>query len=227
MTNPPGISDGRRPSKVDWVHEQLVIRINCGELRPGDRLVVDRLALDLGVSQAPVREAIRRLQAEGLLEQALHRSPRVVALSDQDFIDVMEVHAELESLAVAMSLPYLTAADLRRAAEVNGRLGVAARSEDVAAFMEASRDFHQIFHDACPNQYLVGQFRRSSLQLAAMRSASRGFEVVRALDVVQEHQRLLELIDAGAGATEIRQVVLRHRWDTISALRPPSLDGGR
>src|SRR5437764_2933287 len=103
-----------RTSLREQVRDLLLDRIVAGEYPPGSRLVETRIAQELGVSQAPVREALRDLEQLGCVEYAPFRGSSVRALSVADLLDAFPVRSALESLACRLAVERITDAQLER-----------------------------------------------------------------------------------------------------------------
>jgi DNA-binding GntR family transcriptional regulator len=131
----------RQPSLVAQVHQRLSESIAVGTLHPGELLVVDQLALSLGVSKTPVREALRTLAREGLIRET-ETGLRVAPLDSAYVREVYAVRSALESLAAEVIAPGLTDQDLRE-------LQVAARSA-----RPPDQEFHDILRAKCRWPYL-------------------------------------------------------------------------
>lgn len=135
----------QQPSKPktagEWVTEVLRREILEGRLRPGEAVRQDEIAARLDVSRMPVREAIRRLAAEGWIEDRPNRMALVMALDPDDARELFAIRGELECLAVRRSFPTLTPADL--AAIRSALAALQASGDDPAA---AHRDFHMALY---------------------------------------------------------------------------------
>src|SRR5918995_2542970 len=90
------------------IKDRILQLILEGELEPGDRLVETRIARDLGVSQSPVREAIRDLVAAGFLEIEPYRGARIRRFTLEEFVDDMEVRGEIEAIAAMRAAARIT-----------------------------------------------------------------------------------------------------------------------
>ena len=118
----------------------LADRIVSGALAPGERLRQDHIAAEFRASHVPVREAFRRLDAQGLVVIEPRRGVRVASLDPADVVEVAEMRAALEALALRHALPRLTAGDV---ATARSALNAEARSgDDLPALEEANRRFH-------------------------------------------------------------------------------------
>ena len=139
----------------DVVFNTLRQAILRGELQPGERLMEIQLAQRLGVSRTPVREAIRKLELEGLVLMIPRRGAEVAEITRQDLEDVLEVRAALEELAVKDACEHITdeqLQDLKKAANVFKR---SLEGTDLVACAEADIHFHEIIYAATNNKRLV------------------------------------------------------------------------
>ena len=128
------------------ISRTLAERIIAGEIEPGSRLRQDGIAEEFGVSHVPVREAFRRLEAQGLAVSEPRRGVRVAAFNLSEVREVAEMRAALEVLALRHAAPHLTAAILDAAEEAT-RAGD--NSRDVRSWEEANRRFHRLIVEPC------------------------------------------------------------------------------
>jgi DNA-binding GntR family transcriptional regulator len=131
-----------RRDTVAIATERLRQLIVTGEIPPGTELSQVKLAEMTGVSTTPVREALRRLEAEGLVEARHNHRPRVPAFDPDDLDAVYSTRILLESTAISMTIPTLTAADLDAIAADLDAMRAAGRLEDIDAWEAAHRSFH-------------------------------------------------------------------------------------
>jgi DNA-binding GntR family transcriptional regulator len=108
----------KRESTVDLVADELRRRIISGELSEGEQLLQAHLAVDLGVSRIPVREALRQLEAEGLVTISSHKGGIVSELSLEEIRELFEARACLETWLLALAIPLMTNADFQTAEAV-------------------------------------------------------------------------------------------------------------
>lgn len=117
-----------------------------GRLRPGDRIGQEDVAVRLGASRLPVREALRMLEAEGLTEHQPHKGARVPRLSHHEVSVIYQMRERLEPLALLESLDRLTDADHRRLDEVQQRIEA---NTDIQLFLDLDREFHMLTYSGC------------------------------------------------------------------------------
>lgn len=114
-----------------------------GDLRPGKRLVQDAIARQYGTSRIPVREALRELASEGLIEIVPDSGARVKALDAAELIEVYMMREVLEPLAVLQAAPHFASDDLQELSELLDKSEACARSNDLSGYQELDRTFHK------------------------------------------------------------------------------------
>lgn len=201
----PGVS---RMTLAQQIREALVVRIVSGDIAPGERLVETRLASVYGTSQAPVREALRELEAMRMVETRPRRGTFVRHFVQQTLRECYVVRAALEETAtrLAMLAGSVPVAALR--AEVKA-MRAAARSGDADAAATASVAFHRHIVDAAHNELL--KLSWEALRIEARTSVTMVAADVKLRDVAREHADLLKTIEAGdleAACREARD----HQW---------------
>jgi DNA-binding GntR family transcriptional regulator len=148
--------DDHRPIS-DLVYLRLRDAIIDRRLEPGQWLRQEALAQELGVSQMPVRDALKRLVGEGLAERIPYRGVRVVEFSPEDLMDMFAVRLVLESLAVRYATPLIAAGDLERLAENLSRAARYTEPGQMAARRALNDEFHLTICRASGRRFLVRQ----------------------------------------------------------------------
>jgi DNA-binding GntR family transcriptional regulator len=133
-------ADGVAPS--EHAYDALRARILSGQLAPGSTFSQVQLAQQLGISRTPLREAVRRLQSEGLVRSEHNRRVRVSPLSTRDFEQLYTMRIALDSLAVRISVPHLSAGQLDAVRESYRRTTEAAAKGDLPGYRAPHRRFH-------------------------------------------------------------------------------------
>lgn len=194
-------------------------RILDGTYGPGYRLVMDAIADELQVSAVPVREAIRRLEAEGLVVYQPNAGARVAPADAAEWESAMTVLAVLEGYATAAAAPFLTADDIARLRHVNAEMTEALTQPDVLGFGRLNQQFHAEIVERCPNAHLVGLVHDTNDRLAAVRRTVFTHIPYRGLRSIDEHAQLVDLLAAGAPPAEIESVARAHKLRTVEAFR--------
>jgi DNA-binding GntR family transcriptional regulator len=138
----------------DQVKDHLLEAILDGRYPPGARIVETRVARELGTSQAPVREALRDLEALGLVETAAFRGARVRHPSADELLEAFVVRSQLESLAARLAVERLTPADFDQLTGFMGEMRRAARAGDLHAEAVADAAFHGMIVEVSGNAML-------------------------------------------------------------------------
>src|SRR5665647_3767585 len=145
----------RPPTAQEAVLGELRRFITTGRLRPGQKIIQDALSAQLGVSRVPLREALKILEGEGQVTYAAHRGYFVTELSLADLIEVYRIRDILETEAVTIAVPQMTAEDIHRLEGAERDVRAAADIADVVAMTSANRRLHFAILDACALPRLV------------------------------------------------------------------------
>ncbi|MCD6727562.1 MAG: GntR family transcriptional regulator [Solirubrobacteraceae bacterium] len=169
------------------LHEAIV----TGVLQPGERLPIEELATVLDMSPMPIREALRRLDAAGMVENVPHRGARVTELSIDDLREVYQARLALEPLAIRQAAMRFTDADAKTASDALQRHRTAVRHNDVVAAWRAHTDFHFALYDAAGSRWLIRLV--TPLWETSERYRHASSPIAWRLDARQrEHDRILE-----------------------------------
>lgn len=194
----------QRPILRESVYQQLRDWIVRGILEPGEQLRDQQLAQRLGVSRTPVREALRRLEDEGLVETAKNRWTRVRPVDLDEAQQIYPIRAVLDSMALKLSFPHLSKANLSAMREANARLKAALKKGDIPGAVEADSAFHDVYVRPCGNLELIDiiqglRVKHHRLELTYFGSPKLG------LVSVEEHAGIIEAVVAG----DVRQAERR------------------
>lgn len=212
-------------SKHERAYAVLRERILEGSYGPGHRLVVDRLGRELEISGPPLREAIRRLEAEGFVEIERHVGARVPDPAPDAWEQQMELLAVLDGYATALAAPLIRAADLDAARGLNEQMRQALARMDIGAFGDLNRRFHLTLVDRCPNPQITAPVRLAWDRLSSLRMAVFTRSPVRGHQSVDEHEALLTLVEEGADHAQIEAAAREHKLRTVRAYLGQT-DGG-
>lgn len=138
-----------------WVADRLRAAILEGKLGPGQWLRQERLAQEYGVSQMPVREALKELAAEGLVEHVPYRGVRVVEFSAEDVEDLYAQRAFLEGRAARAAAQNITADELAELKELHAQMKKRLAPRHLAEYRDLNRRFHQTICAASRRAYLI------------------------------------------------------------------------
>lgn len=204
-------------SKSQQAYLVIKERITRHEYSPGCRLVLDRLASELDMSVVPVREAIRRLEAETLVTYEPNVGAHVSMVDDTQYRHSMEALSILEGAATALSAPLMTQEDIRKARGVNAQMSQTLDHFDPHTFTALNHQFHSMLFTRCPNPRLLDLVKAEWGRLGHLRDSTFSFVPGRACGSVQEHEQILRLIDGDAPPAEIESAARQHRAATLAA----------
>lgn len=138
----------------DQIKDHLLTQILEGALAPGERIVETRIARELGISQGPVREALRDLATLGLVDLQPYRGARVRQPSLDEQLEAMRVRAELEAMAAREAAGKLTPNQIAELRRLNDEMSALAASGDTHGHAVKNTEFHAIVVEASGNQTL-------------------------------------------------------------------------
>lgn len=210
---------GGRQTKQQMVYDTIRDRIVRGVYGPGFRVVIDALAAELSVSTLPVREAIRRLEAEGFLLYRPNVGAQVTPAEPTQFEQDLTVVAVLEGYATALAAPYMTNRDLAAMRSVIDQMVAAMERLDVIAFGDHNHQFHECIYERCPNSALVQVLREFDQRLDAIRRTVFVHIPYRGAISIAEHRQIVDLIEAGASSRKIEATARAHKLATVESFR--------
>jgi len=139
----------------ELVYEELKRQILIGEIAPGTRMMEVELADEMGVSRTPVREAIRKLEKEGLVSIEPRRGAYAADISIKDILDVLEVRQDLEGMAAALASQKITAEEKEEMEDLVQQYAQAVESRDVDKIIEEDALFHEYLVKCSGNKSLI------------------------------------------------------------------------
>ena len=137
------------------VADRLRVEILEGRVKPGEWLRQERIAQQQGVSQMPVREALKQLTAEGLVEHVPYRGVRVVQFTVEDVEDLYACRLFIEGMAARYAAQSITDEELREVTDLHHRMLRCAMPDELPEYRELNRRFHQIIFGASRRSYLI------------------------------------------------------------------------
>jgi DNA-binding GntR family transcriptional regulator len=205
----------RQPAS-DSVYQYLKGQIITGELKPGEKLMAQQVAEQLGTSPTPVREVLHRLASEGLVERSPFKGTMVARLSQRDLHDLYEVRLPLEELAVTFLATSATEKGTPRLEELVAKMDAAASSGDASGRILWAKEFHVTLYKELDNPHL-----RDTLLFLRDKS-SRYINILRAafsepVGSAKIHRDILDAIRRG-DARAARAAVRKDLVQTVAAM---------
>ncbi|WP_299369058.1 GntR family transcriptional regulator [uncultured Tateyamaria sp.] len=199
-------------SQGETAYDRLLTAIRSGEFAPGDRLRETDVATRLGLSRTPVREALRKLEADGIVEHRPRLGAVIRKLSHSELVELYEMRIVLERTAAQMATKHAAQAEIDTLRALNMRIG---KSEPAKA-AALNQDFHRGIYLATRNRFLRDSARALNNALMLMGPTTLD-DAERVAVVVSQHTDILDAIEArapvaaGDAAEAHLQTSLRHR----------------
>ena len=200
----------------DVVFNTLRQAILRGELKPGERLMEIQLANKLGVSRTPIREAIRKLELEGLVLMIPRKGAEVAEITEKSLRDVLEVRRALEELAVELVCERITDEQIQDLKDAAEEFKESLKDGDITRIAEADVKFHDVIYMATDNQKLIQLLNNLREQMYRYR-----VEYLKRSDfhqqLIDEHEEIIETIESGQKDRAV-QVVCQHVDNQVEAV---------
>lgn len=201
----------------DVVFNTLRDAILTGKLVPGERLMENQLADKLGVSRTPVREALRMLELENLVELVPRKGAQVLDMSEKDIINILEVRSALEGLATSVACKKMSKEDLQQLKNMEVDFEKAVADNDVEHFVDIDEDFHDLIFAATENDKLINIFRNLRIQLYRYRMAQAKNNETSMSTIVAHHRSIIRAIENhdGEEGASIAQGHIKYQTESI------------
>ncbi|GEL76972.1 GntR family transcriptional regulator [Tenuibacillus multivorans] len=206
-------------NKKQKAYNYMKSKIIEGLYVPGQRIVINQLVKELETSAIPIREAVRQLEAEGLIEYQDNIGPVVTPIDESQYIETLTVLAILEGYATALSKDHLPAQELSNLKNINHDMMLALDEFDFTEFGALNRKFHDKIYQFCPNKHLVDTVRETSRKLDSIRVTGSTFHPKRAQSSIEEHERIIELLNQKVDFEMIEHEVRKHKMNTVAAYK--------
>ena len=180
----------------EMVYEELKMQILTGAIVPGTRMMEVELAKDIGVSRTPIREAIRKLEKEGLVTIEPRRGAYASQISTQDMVEILEVRQNMEGLAAFFAASRMKPEQLAELKDISEHYNAAVQSGDMEEMIKHDTRFHRIIVESCNNKVLVQMIEQ--LQELVLRFRYIYYDNFRrAENMPEEHFEILHAIETG------------------------------
>lgn len=200
----------------DVVFNTLRQAILRGELKPGERLMEIQLAKKLGVSRTPIREAIRKLELEGLVLMIPRKGAEVAEITEKNLRDVLEVRKALEELAVQLACDRISGGQIEEMKKCAQEFKESLGSGDITIIAEADVRFHDVIYSATDNRRLIQLLNNLREQMYRYR-----VEYLKKQEfheqLLREHDELIEMIGKRS-KSDASEVTNRHIDNQVEAV---------
>ena len=204
------------------IYQKLLAAIENGDLRPGDRLLETDLAQRFGVSRTPIREAIRRLETDGLVAHKPRVGAMIRVLAQQEIVELYEMRIVLEATAAQMAAKHASKAEINTLETLNAQMMQVATDPYKVAML--NRKFHDCILSAARNRFLTQSYNSLSNALVLLgKTTLESSERVK--DVVSQHDAIVEALKSGQPETAAKLMRTHMEASLEHRLRALQLDG--
>jgi DNA-binding GntR family transcriptional regulator len=215
--NPPAFAPIHKSGLTEAVYRRLRSEIVAAQLLPGELLTLEELGTRYGVSRTPVREALRRLEAEGLVIFREHRRVQVAPLSPNEIDGTYALRILTEAFAVSLSVRNDAAAVAAQAAVAQERMVSAALAGDADAFHHHHLDFHRAIYAGSRSSELIRITEELRTRSDRHRHAHESFHPQNLQATAENHRLILDACQAG-DPTSAARLVIEHLHSTAAGL---------
>ncbi len=214
-TDAPAVT-GREQALHEQATSQLRALLVEGFIAPGSKLNERALAERMALSRTPVREAIKRLAAEGLVELITNRGAIAVQLSELDVQHTFEVMAGLEGQSGELAAQRITTAELNEIRAQHFEMMAAYTRRDLSRYYQINARIHELINSAAKNPVLASTYRQVNARIQALRFRSNQDED-KWLQAVGEHEAMIQALERRDGAA-LRILLVNHLLNKRAAV---------
>lgn len=178
------------------VYEELKMQILTGKITPGMRMMEVELAESMGVSRTPIREAIKKLEQEGLVTIEPRKGAYASQISVKDMVDILEVRQDMEGLAAHMAAYRMTPKQMKELESISIGYNKAVEEGNMADMIKYDTDFHNLIVESCNNGILTMMINQLQELLLRFRYVYYD-NIKRAEKMPSEHSMIMEAIKDG------------------------------
>lgn len=178
------------------VYEELKMQILTGKITPGMRMMEVELAESMGVSRTPIREAIKKLEQEGLVTVEPRKGAYASQISVKDMVDILEVRQDMEGLAAHMAAYRMTPKQMKELESISVGYNKAVEEGNMADMIKYDTDFHNLIVESCNNSILTMMINQLQELLLRFRYVYYD-NIKRAEKMPSEHSMIMEAIKDG------------------------------
>ena len=206
-------------SKHQYAYNTLRSRILEGTYSPGYRIVIDQIAKELSLSAIPVREAIRNLEADDLIEFIPYKGAIVKQINEDEYVETLTAVAVLEGYATRLSSKYLPDDKIMELQALNKKMMEAVEQFDFPQFGKLNRNFHNLIYEYCNNQFLTETIHQAQKRLDSIRKMGAAFLQIRPKESIDEHEQIINMIKEKQPLDKIEDVARKHKMNTAESFK--------
>lgn len=204
-------------NKSKYAYDVLRSRILDGTYSPGQRIILDQFAKEVGSSHIPVREAMRRLESDQLIEYKSNVGAVVLSIDEKVYKETLQLLAVLEGYATASSASHMKEKDIDKLIKINDEMNESLIKYDLNTFSDLNKKFHFAIYSHCPNTLLINNIEQLWERLDTVRNSNFSFFPMRAPQSIKEHIQIIELLKNHASIIDLETTARQHKFNTLTA----------
>nr|WP_192598948.1 GntR family transcriptional regulator [Sporosarcina limicola] len=209
-------------NKRQYAYKVIRTRIVDGTYAPGQRIIIDQIAKEVGSSHIPVREAIHQLESDQLIEYKPNVGAIVRGIDNELYMETLHVLALLEGHATSLSAPHITPVGIEKLEGINKEMKEMLDNYELDRLGELNREFHFFIYSFCPNKFLIKNIQETWGRLDIVRQAGFTFFPNRTPQSIEEHATLIKLFKEHADGLKIEEYAREHKLTTLEAFKKRS-----
>ncbi|WP_285766198.1 GntR family transcriptional regulator [Peribacillus sp. SI8-4] len=209
----------KNTSKKQVAYEHLRQLILDGTFGSGQRIIIDQIAKELRLSPIPVREAIRQLESDGLIQYKPYSGAVVTSINESEYIETLSVLSLLEGYAAALSSLTMDDQDFDSLINLNKEMESALHNFELELFGKLNERFHAEINEKCGNSFLIEEIKQSRQRMNRVRKSMFTMVPQRAVQSIPEHESIIKLLQEKASFEEIEALVRKHKLNAISTFK--------
>lgn len=213
------MTNSKKLNKRQYAYQVIRSRILDGTYVPGQRIIIDQIAKEVNSSHIPVREAIHQLESEQLIDYEPNIGAIVKGINDSVYMETLQVLALLEGFATALSAHEIDQSGIERLKEINNRMKEHLQNFELDKIADVNKEFHFCIYEYCPNELLINTIKEMWERLDLVRHSGFRFFPQRTPYSIQEHEKMIQLIEQHADSLEIENFARKHKLNTLEAFK--------
>ena len=206
-------------SKRQYAYNVLKAKIVDGTYVPGQRIIIDQIAKEVGSSHIPVREAIHQLESDQLIEYKPNVGAIVRGIDNELYMETLHVLALLEGHATSLSAPYITSIGIENLIDINNKMRKSLENYELEKLGELNREFHFYIYSFCPNKFLIKNIQETWARLDVVRRTGFTFLPNRTPQSIDEHTTIINLLKEHVDELTIERYARHHKLNTLEAFK--------
>lgn len=177
----------------EMIYESIRQAIFDGELKPGDRLVEKDLAEKMRVSRTPIREALRKLETEGLIKHVPRKGVVVKGFSPEDIIEIYSIRQALEALAITYTIKNITETEIKKLKVLIEEMAALTEEDETEDLFNTSQEFNDILMKSCKMPRLINLINTYKEYLKRFRMITMSRKE-RKISALKDHREILQAV---------------------------------